>query len=114
MTTKPLQSCTRKELAEMAREQGIVGWHSMRKDELISALSASPKKRNGKPKPSNGHAHPQKAAARNTSSTGSAEEEVESAKFDVGVPTRELSHRIPRDLPTHYGKDRIVLMVRDP
>src|SRR5262249_28410480 len=35
-------------------------------------------------------------------------------KYDVGVPTRELSSRAPRELPTGYGKDRIVLLVRDP
>src|SRR5262249_16496571 len=54
----------------------------------------------------------QKAAARDTS--GSPEEVVESSKFDVGVPTRDLSAKVPRDLPTGYGKDRVVLMVRDP
>jgi hypothetical protein len=119
MATKPLQDYTRKELAEMARDQGVVGWHSMRKDELIDALAALPKKR--KPaRGSNGTPRPQTAAARNTSSSSSAEEEVESAKYDVGaphvvgVPTRDLSGRLPRELPTGYGKDRIVLMVRDP
>ena len=50
----------------------------------------------------------QQAAARNTS--GSPEE----SKYDVGVPTRDLSARGRRDLPAGYGKDRIVCMVRDP
>jgi len=113
MTNKPLQSCTRKELADLARDQGIVGWHSMRKEELISALTA-PKKRKGPAKATNGHARPQKAAARNSSGNGSAEEVVEAAKYDVGVPSRDLAARIPRDLPAGYGKDRLVLMVRDP
>jgi hypothetical protein len=39
---------------------------------------------------------------------------VERAKFDVGVPTKDLSAKVPRSLPTGYGKDRIVVMVRDP
>jgi hypothetical protein len=59
-------------------------------------------------------AQPQRAAARNTNGTPSAEEQVERSKYDVGVPTKDLSARVPKDLPTGYGKDRIVVMVRDP
>ncbi len=55
------------------------------------------------------------AAARNTKNGSvSAEEEVERSKFDVGVATKDLSARLPRDLPGGYGRDRIVIMVRDP
>jgi hypothetical protein len=56
----------------------------------------------------------QTAAARDTSATPSVEEQVESSKYDVGVPTKDLSAKVPRDLPAGYGKDRIVVMVRDP
>jgi uncharacterized protein len=59
--------------------------------------------------------HPvQTAAARNTSGTSSPEEQVENSKYDVGVPTKDLSAKVPKDLPAGYGKDRIVVMVRDP
>jgi hypothetical protein len=57
---------------------------------------------------------PLRGVARNTNGTTSAEEQVERSKFDVGVPTKDLSAKVPRDLPTGYGKDRIVVMVRDP
>jgi hypothetical protein len=117
MSHKPLQSCTRKELADMARDQGVVGWHAMRKEELVEALEALSRKRkkgNGQAKARNGTPRAQKSAARNGNGTASTEEQIESAKYDVGVPTRDLSARIPRDLPAGYGKDRIVLMVRDP
>ena len=58
--------------------------------------------------------HPlQTAAARNTG-TDTPEELVESSKYDVGVPTKDLSAKVPKDLPAGYGKDRIVVMVRDP
>ena len=123
MTTKQLQERTKKELVELAREHGIVGWHGMRKDELITALVALPKKRKSKSakKPTTGKASSQKSksaktqrsAARNGNGT-SDEEKIESSKYDVGVPTKDLSAKVPRDLPTEYGKDRIVLMVRDP
>src|SRR5438093_8034484 len=57
---------------------------------------------------------PQRGAARNTNGTTSAEEQVERSKFDVCIPTKALSAKVPKDLPTGYGKDRIVVMVRDP
>src|SRR5262249_44657263 len=44
----------------------------------------------------------------------SPEEAVESSKYNVGVPTLNLSAKTPRDLPQGYGKDRIIVMVRDP
>jgi uncharacterized protein len=59
-------------------------------------------------------APPQAAAARDTSNTASGEEQVESSKYNVGIPTRDLSAKVPKDLPAGYGKDRIVVMVRDP
>ena len=108
MTSEHLLICTKKTLADMARKQGIPGWHGMRKAELVDALLEAPcqlDKRAG--------ARPQKGAERNTSSP-SAEEQIERSKYDVGVPTRDLSAKVPRDLPAGYGKDRIVVMVRDP
>jgi hypothetical protein len=120
MTRDQLRGCTRKELTDHAREQGLAGWHGMRKEELIDALVKLQRKKNRRSRPPatpsrNGktsHAPVQTAAARNTS--GNPEEQVESSKFDVGTPTREVAGRVPRDLPAGYGKDRIVCMVRDP
>ncbi len=57
---------------------------------------------------------PQLAAAHNSANGTSAEELIERSKYDVGVPTRDLSAKVPKDLPHGYGKDRIVCMVRDP
>jgi len=56
----------------------------------------------------------QTAAARDTSAAASAEEEVERSKYEMGIATKDLSARVPKDLPVGYGKDRIVVMVRDP
>jgi hypothetical protein len=111
MTRQQLSSCTKKQLAEMARHQGIAGWHDLRKDQLVLALH---RQRRRKPAGKKVVAPVQKAAARNTSGSPSPEEQVESSKYDVGVPTRDLSPRVPRDLPSGYGKDRIVALVRDP
>jgi hypothetical protein len=108
MTSEQLQAKTKKELAAMARKRGVAGWHDMRKDELIAALAGPTRK--GKP----ARPQPQRAAARTTSGNGSAEEQVERSKYDVGVPTKDLSAKVPKHLPAGYGKDRIVVMVRDP
>ena len=36
-----LKDCNKKVLARMAKDQGIIGWHAMRKDQLIRALTPS-------------------------------------------------------------------------
>jgi uncharacterized protein len=131
MTRAQLQASTKKTLMDMARKRSIPGCQDMSKEELVEALARgsrktdSPKHKARKTissrKPSRGTASRSKvslpiqaAAARNTSNTPSAEEQVESSKFDMGVPTKDLSAKVPKDLPAGYGKDRIVLMVRDP
>jgi hypothetical protein len=108
MTSDQLLACTKKMLVEMARKQSIPGWHGLRKLELVQALLD---RSSGDQKLV--RSHPQTSAERNTSAP-SAEEQIECSKFDVGIPTRDLSQKVPKDLPTGYGKDRVVVMVRDP
>jgi len=96
----------------------------LKKVELKPVIKAAAKvSRNGKAHPPQAKptaqsrhsaARPQRAAARDTSAVTAGEEQVERAKFDVGVPTKDLSTRLPKTLPQNYGKDRIVVMVRDP
>lgn len=38
MTPASLKSYSQKDLAQMARQGGVRGWHAMRKDQLIKAL----------------------------------------------------------------------------
>jgi len=115
MTRDELLGQTKKALGELARAKGLAGWHRMSKEELAAALSPRPRK--SKSKPAKSKAAPvksrpltrtQTAAARNTN--GSAEELIESSKYNVGVPTKDLSAKVPKDLPQGYGKDRIVAM----
>jgi hypothetical protein len=56
----------------------------------------------------------QLSAAHKTNGTITAEEQVERSKYDVGVATKDLSAKVPKDLPGGYHRDRIVCMVRDP
>src|SRR5260370_30543654 len=48
------------------------------------------------------------------SSRNICSERVELSKIDLGIPTKDLSEKVPKSLPTGYTKDRIVTMVRDP
>src|SRR3954469_15301224 len=114
MTKDNWQRLNKKELAERARKKGIAGYRSLSKDELIAALVGLKPAAQKSRKKSQPRVRPQLAAAHNTSTASSAEEQIERSKYDIGVPTRDLSAKIPKDLPRGYGKDRIVCMVRDP
>jgi uncharacterized protein len=41
MNAEALSDCNKRHLAQLAKEKGITGWHAMRKDQLIRALSSS-------------------------------------------------------------------------
>ena len=116
MTMEKWQRLSKKELADLARKKGVLGWHAMRKEELLAALSqAAARAARAKKRAAARAARPQLSAAhKNGNGAASAEEQIERSKYDVGVPTRDLSARVPRNLPSGYGKDRIVCMVRDP
>src|SRR5258708_37060218 len=45
MTVDSLKDCNKKVLARMAKEQGVVGWHAMRKDQLIRPLTPTSAKK---------------------------------------------------------------------
>ena len=120
MSKEKWQSLNRTELQELAQRKGIVGTSRMPKDKLVAALVRLAKaKVKVKQKPplklkSKARPKPQRHAAHHTNGAMSAEEQIERSKYDVGVPTKDLSAKIPRELPKGYGKDRIVCMVRDP
>jgi hypothetical protein len=101
MTVETLKDCNKKYLAQMAKDQGIVGWHAMRKDQLIRALTV-----------------PQAAAKRGGAKGGSAarpsSSAAASARRAAPAPARALTVVPPRALDHACVKDRIIVMVRDP
>jgi hypothetical protein len=121
MRLEKLRSCTKKVLADMARAQGIPGWHAMRKDQLVKALAAV--RNGGAKKPARrtpraakrpvsaersltaNHKHSPAAASSPSASAERRRDEL---------PSKSLVSVGPRALPNGYGKDRIVLLVRDP
>jgi uncharacterized protein len=99
MTVDTLKDCNKKVLAQMAKDRGIVGWHAMRKDQLIRALvPASKKDSNGKAK---------KVAEKQP-------KPVAAASRRHAVPVRPSAPVAPRSLDHGCVKDRIITMVRDP
>jgi hypothetical protein len=118
MKKDKLQARTKKVLAEMARKKGIAGWRAMTKDELIKVLAGpardAAKGKAAAPARRRVRLPAQAAAARDTSVSSSPEEQVERSKYEVAVPTKDLSAKAPKELPSGYGRDRIVVMVRDP
>jgi len=103
MTVDTLKDCNKKVLAQMAKDQGIAGWHAMRKDQFIRALSLPPsasKKGTDKavvtekrPTPPKESAPPRRASM---------------------APSLPLAVMTPRALDHACVKDRIIAMVRDP
>lgn len=103
MTVESLKDCSKKTLARLAKEQGIVGWHAMRKDQLIRALTPLPR-----------------ASRKSRSKAGSpapkkSERPAAGASRAVATPpVRALAPLPPRPLDHGCQKDRIITMVRDP
>jgi hypothetical protein len=122
MTVETLKDCNKKVLARMAKEHGIVGWHAMRKDQLIRALApaASGAKKasasgHDKAPGSSGHANgngngQRKAAGKAPRRPATAHSHGAAV---VGTPVRSLAPLPPRPLDHACIKDRILMMVRD-
>jgi uncharacterized protein len=118
MTAASLRSYNCKDLAQMARSQGLPGWHSMRKDELVRALVNSARR-----KPKN-----MTQAARAASMTAPPSDRVAiSRKTDGASSARKRLNELRanlaerRQLSSRNGNerrpiedDRLVVMVRDP
>lgn len=75
--------------------------------------SAKAESRNGSHKHAAAAAH-STAGGSGSGGFSSTEEEIEGSKFDVGGAVKDLSAKAPQSLPAGYGRDRIVVMVRDP
>lgn len=72
MTAEQLKGYTLKVLGQMAKEQGVPGWHAMRKDQLVKALlrASASKSRSSAASSRNGTSHA--SASRTSSRNGAA------------------------------------------
>jgi hypothetical protein len=51
MTAQELKSCTLKDLGRLARQQGVAGWHAMRKEDLVKVLARLLSRKSGRHRP---------------------------------------------------------------
>jgi hypothetical protein len=116
MTAATLKSYSCKDLAQMAKVQGIAGWHSMRKEELVLALVKQAKHRR-RQRPNDGAATPLPHSANGNRL------EPQSARSMAEPPLVDRRPRLAtaKDLsaggassPGRVERDRLVVMVRDP
>lgn len=129
MTAETLNRQTAKDLARMAKQRGVAGWHGMRKDQLIQALLKVARAKSGTR--SNGHTPIRGAKtsrrvdpAAEVAKNGTGSSQVKRSARRVAEQLRQLqaaSIRL-RDLtagngssaPQAAAKDRLAVMVRDP
>ena len=123
MTPAALKSYSHKDLAQMAKQGGVRGWHSMRKDQLVKALAGA-----SKPKPpSSSSTAAKKTAAparRSAPAKANGHATVRKATSGPGPTAHRLKSRPSsqrsKNLASDHGKskngqlkERIVVMVRD-
>lgn len=109
MTLDALKDLNKKDLARMAKEKGVTGWHAMRKDQLIRALAAqTSRKRPGKAVPKTQPATASRKAVRVSKPAGGETRSV------LACPPRPIAGPARTNLAHEAQKDRIVTMVRDP
>jgi len=129
MTASTLRSHTARDLAQMARQNGVAGWHSMRKEELVRALVSLACKRRPSITSSN-----QGASSGNSKSVSSSNGGVTMKRRTAGTvkntspQVRRRIEQLQRKLATIKNlasatnnqtkttprKDRLIVMVRDP
>ena len=106
MTTATLRTYTCKDLAQMAKREGVTGWHAMRKEELVRALVQASRRTKKRQNGANGHA----STPRLTPAQRRAKTRIDALRSRLtalkNIATDETSSQ--RD-----SQDRLVLMVRD-
>ncbi|WP_165247754.1 DUF4912 domain-containing protein [Paludisphaera soli] len=113
MTVDALKDCNKKHLSQMAKERGIAGWHAMRKDQLIRALSSTrpatpPRAKKERPAPRALKNVKRPAPASSPSPTDAA------ARRPLATPAAPLAAPAPHTLDHASQKDRIIVLARDP
>lgn len=113
MTLSTLRNYTCKDLAQMARSEGVSGWHSMRKDELVRALLKEAKR---KKRSRQGRSSRDVHASRSGGERSGLEAELQQrmdrlqARLENGRNLATSDEKRSR----RVEQDRLVVMVRDP
>ena len=124
MTIASLKSFTQKDLAQMAKQGGVRGWHSMRKDQLVKALVNAAKHRAEKMRTAKKAQPPVRRAAVTVpavEATNGTHRPVRSESKLTPRATKNLNQiraksGRSKNLATRknkHNRDRVVVMVRD-
>ncbi|MEX2140337.1 MAG: DUF4912 domain-containing protein [Pirellulales bacterium] len=143
MTASSLRAYSLKDLAKMAKQRGVSGWHAMRKDQLVAVLVSAAKRRSAARvsakkqiapvrRPSVSLASDRRklsAAARTSRVTATSTKVVKNSRLIKRLEEAKAQMLRSKDLATANGqarsngavhningsvKDRLVLMVRGP
>jgi hypothetical protein len=124
ITPATLKSYSLKDLADLAKKSGVSGWQSMRKEQLVKALTRAQKTKKpatqSKSKPAKTTAARKGATVRNGSAkvNGKASAKIppaRTARIARQLEKLKIEREQNRDLARGAnGKDRLVLIVRDP
>jgi hypothetical protein len=109
MTADALKDCNKRHLARLAKEKGISGWHAMRKDQLIRALSLP---RNVQSKSSKSRRSPAPVAARRKKAARASATNAGRRATSSGPQASRASAPI-QTLDHACQKDRIIALTRD-
>lgn len=115
MTPATLRSYKCKDLAQMARDKGLAGWHSMRKEELIAALAGSAKSSENRTKRRTGT----KASTQNHKGTSAQKPSAARLKIQKQIVQLQQQQSKLKNLGTSSDsaaveRDQLVVLVRDP
>lgn len=117
MTAASLRNRTCKDLARLARSQGLPGWHSMRKDELVRALVNHARRRQ-KPRPAGGASgkpdSPEDVERLAGKSNGNSAAYQRLSQLRANLADRQQLGSGSGDSGRVVEQDRLVVMVRDP
>jgi len=119
MNVIQLRGFSKKHLIDLARREGLKGWKDMSKDQLLNALSRPAAKGKKPPQAAKSAVKTtekpklQRAAARDTS-TGSAVLPEKLAERTGILAAKDLSAKSANGQANGSGRDRVVVMVRDP
>ena len=116
MTAAALRSRTAKDLAQLARQHGIAGWHSMKKEELIEAIVAIAHKRNIELRQTSNGSHGHSANSRDIRLSSQTPAHVRHSLEQLHQKLAALKNLAHSGQQAHAEpkEDRLVVMVRDP
>ncbi len=113
MTASSLRNCRCRDLAQMAKSQGVAGWHSMRKEELVRALV-----KQAREKRQRGHGRtgdPSRPAGTDGQATGRNRGKSRAEQRLVQLRAQREANKNLAGGTSHRGsQDRLVVMVRGP